>query len=252
MPYASNNGTRIYYETEGAGPPLVLHHGTAGSCADWRDLGYTEALGRNHRLILIDARGHGASDKPHDPAAYDLALRVADVTAVLDELRLPAAHFLGYSMGGWIGFGMAKHAPERLASLILGGAHPYADSMRAFRNLMPPDIDRFLAVMEQFFGAHMTPALRARLARSDLKALAALTQDRASLADILPTMRMPCLLFAGDADPRSAQVQACAKSLPDATFFSVPDAGHVAAICRSDLVVSRVGRFLGSRASSQG
>jgi hypothetical protein len=59
------------------------------SGADWRDLGYTNDLKRPNRLVLIDARGHGASDKPHDPLAYDLVLRVSDVTSVLDDLQLP-------------------------------------------------------------------------------------------------------------------------------------------------------------------
>src|SRR4051794_25832175 len=105
MPYASNQGTRIHYEVEGVGPPLVLHHGTFGSGEQWRDFGYVEALKRDYQLILIDARGHGASDKPHDPAAYDLTLRVTDVTSVLDDFRVQQAHYFGYSMGGWIGFG---------------------------------------------------------------------------------------------------------------------------------------------------
>jgi len=65
MPYANNQGIRIRYEVEGTGPPLVLQHGSFGSGADWRDFGYTSALSNDHQLILVDARGHGASDKPH-------------------------------------------------------------------------------------------------------------------------------------------------------------------------------------------
>ena len=79
MPYATNQGVRIYYEVEGAGPPLVLHHGSFGSSADWTELGYADDLKRDHQLVLLDARGHGKSDKPYDPAAYDLRLRALDV-----------------------------------------------------------------------------------------------------------------------------------------------------------------------------
>jgi pimeloyl-ACP methyl ester carboxylesterase len=84
MPFVTNQGVRIHYETIGNGPVLVMHHGTTGSGADWIDRGYVDALKADHQVILPDARGHGQSDKPHDPTAYDLALRTSDVVAVLD------------------------------------------------------------------------------------------------------------------------------------------------------------------------
>ena len=56
MPYATNNGVRIYYEVEGAGPPLILHHGSFGSGEDWRELGYTESLKHEYQLILLVPR----------------------------------------------------------------------------------------------------------------------------------------------------------------------------------------------------
>ena len=70
MPCANNEGVRIYYEVEGQGPPLVLMHGITDSLEVFRLVGYVEALKSDYRLILIDARGHGASDKPHDSDAY--------------------------------------------------------------------------------------------------------------------------------------------------------------------------------------
>jgi len=85
-----------------------LQHGFSESFEDWYEYGYVDALKNNFRLILVDARGHGGSDKPHDPAAYALEYRVSDVVVVLDALRIEKAHYWGYSMGGWIGFGMAN------------------------------------------------------------------------------------------------------------------------------------------------
>ena len=79
MPYADNGSVRIHYQVEGEGPALVLQHGFTESLVDWYESGYVEALRPDYRLILIDARGHGASDKPHDPDAYVLNRRVADV-----------------------------------------------------------------------------------------------------------------------------------------------------------------------------
>src|SRR5262249_44981919 len=150
--YAHNQGVRIHYAVEGEGPPLLLHHGTFGSGAFWREVGYTDVLARAYRLILIDARGHGSSDKPYDPAAYELATRAADVIAVLDDLEIRRAHYFGYSLGGWIGFGLAKHASARFASTILGGAHPYAESMQGFRDLMTSGAEAFRAAATAVMG----------------------------------------------------------------------------------------------------
>lgn len=133
MPYADNQGVRIHYQVEGDGPPLVLQHGFLQSIEDWHECDYVDALKRDYRLILVDARGHGASDKPHEPGAYPLENRVGDVVTVLDALAIQKAHFWGYSMGGWIGFGMAIFVPRRVDRIVIGGQHPYARSMEGFR-----------------------------------------------------------------------------------------------------------------------
>jgi pimeloyl-ACP methyl ester carboxylesterase len=124
MPYVHNAGVRIHYQVEGEGPALVLQHGFSESVVDWYESGYAEALRPDYRLIIIDARGHGASDKPHDPDAYLLNRRVSDVIAVLDALEIAKASYWGYSMGGWIGFGIAKYAKERIRALVIGGNSP--------------------------------------------------------------------------------------------------------------------------------
>ncbi len=72
MPYAENNGVRIHYQVEWEDPPLVLQHGFRSSLKTWYDYGYVDTLQQDYRLLLLDARGHGASDKPHEPAAYAL------------------------------------------------------------------------------------------------------------------------------------------------------------------------------------
>jgi pimeloyl-ACP methyl ester carboxylesterase len=64
MPYTNSQGVRIRYHIEGDGPPLVLQHGFTDSLESWYELGYVEALQHDYRLILVDARGHGASAKP--------------------------------------------------------------------------------------------------------------------------------------------------------------------------------------------
>jgi pimeloyl-ACP methyl ester carboxylesterase len=222
MPFAANRGVRIHYEVVGEGPAVVLHHGTSGSGLDWIYLGFVDAMKDEYRLLLIDARGHGKSDKPHDPAAYELTLRASDVIAVLDDQQIRRADFLGYSLGGWIGFGLSKYSPGRFSSFVIGAAHPYAENMQPFRDRMPADQPTYALGVDQLFGNLISPAWRARLLANDLEALRALTQDRESIADVLPSITVPCMLFVGELDPRLAQVRQCVSQLPNATFFSLP------------------------------
>ena len=125
MPYATNGQIKIYYETEGQGPPILLAHGSTGSTSFWRGYGYVDQLKRRFTVILYDARGHGRSDKPHDAASYGHQLMAGDGLAVLDALSIDRSHFWGYSMGGYTGFELARLAPDRLLSLIAGGTGPY-------------------------------------------------------------------------------------------------------------------------------
>ena len=116
---------RIGYEVEGIGEPLLMVHGFSANIGMWREMGYVDALVPNHRLILVDPRGHGQSDKPHDPAQYRPELMAGDIVAVLDHLGIDRAHFMGASMGAAIGFEVARRVPHRFLSLILQGYGRY-------------------------------------------------------------------------------------------------------------------------------
>ncbi len=247
MPYAINQGVRIHYQVEGGGPPLVLQHGFFWSVEGWSRVGYVDALRTNYRLILIDARGHGASDKPHDGAAYSLPQHVGDIVAVLDALDLPKAHFWGYSMGGWFGFGMAKYAAARVNSLIIGGAHPYERRLPVASRPDGADPEAFVGAFLQKMGldrAAFSPAEDAEFFDNDFRALAAALQDRPSLEDILPGMTMPCLLYAGELDGGFPQIEACVGQLPKGSFVPIPGVNHPQAFYRADLVLPHAIKFL--------
>ena len=124
MPFVDNHGVKIFYSLDGNGTPLVLLHGFTDTHEAWIDLGYVDALKNEFQLILVDGRGHGRSDKPHDPKAYPFHVCASDIVAVLDALEIPKAHFFGYSWGGKIGFALANYYGERFASLTIGVSAP--------------------------------------------------------------------------------------------------------------------------------
>ena len=249
MPYADNEGIRIHYQTEGEGPPLVLQHWSLATMDSWHDYGYVSALKNDYRLVLLDVRGHGASDKPHRPEAYELKKRVEDIVAVLDDLSIAQADFFGYSMGGWIGFGVARYAPERFRSLIIGGQHPYAQNMDGLRQLVWYGVENgaeaFVAMWEESYGP-LPPREKKRMLAYDFDALLAVAQDRESLEAVLPTMRMPCLLYAGEMDEVYPLAQKCAKQMANVTFVTLPGLDHAAAIERIDQVLPHIKKFLGT------
>lgn len=115
MPYANNDGTKIYWEEHGAGEPLLLIMGLGGSQKEWRRL--IPALSAKYRVIVFDNRGAGetvASDE-----AFSISLMASDAKAVLDRAEIERAHVLGMSMGGMIAQEFALNYPEKTRSLIL-------------------------------------------------------------------------------------------------------------------------------------
>ena len=247
MPYVSNDGVHIHYHLEGEGPPLVLQHGFPWSIQGWYRYGYVDVLESQYQLVLVDARGHGTSDKPYDPAAYSLPLNVGDVVAVLDALDIPAAHFWGYSMGGWIGFGMGKYAPERLHALAIGGAHPYGRHLPASSRPDGSDPKVFVETLLGRLGvdlATLPDEKQEEFFDNDFRALAAAQQDRPSLEDILPTITRPSLLYVGEADAVLPQAQECVEHMPYAQLVSLPGLNHPEGFYRADVVLPHVMSFL--------
>ena len=243
MPHVYNQGVRIHYQVKGEGRPLVLQHGFTDSLESWYEMGYVDALKNDYKLIAVDARGHGASDKPHEPTAYTHERHVADLVAVLDALTLPTAHFFGYSMGGRIGFALAKYAPTRFSSFIIGGATPYQVNRERWLQMIKRGPESLVAAWD---GA-VSPALRARLLANDIEAMAASwvgRMENSDLEDVLPTMRKPCLVLVGEADGAYPRVKECATHMPNVMFVSFPGLKHSETFFHSDLVLPHVMRFL--------
>jgi pimeloyl-ACP methyl ester carboxylesterase len=116
-----SNGVKIAYATRGKGEPVVLIHGWLSSAGiNWELPGISTALAKDFRIIEMDVRGHGLSDKPKKEELYGDEL-VEDVVRLLDHLEIKKAHIVGYSMGGIIAGKFTAKYPERVQSLTLGG-----------------------------------------------------------------------------------------------------------------------------------
>src|SRR5262249_42857572 len=97
-----SDGVKIHYTVEGKGEPVVLLHGFAASSRlQWGVSGVYKALVNDYQMIALDLRGHGQSGKPHDADAYGIKM-VEDVVRLMDELKIPKAHFVGYSLGSLV------------------------------------------------------------------------------------------------------------------------------------------------------
>ena len=123
MPNFAHDDVEIAFLDEGEGEPIVLVHGFASNKeVNWVSPGWVTTLtGAGRRVIALDNRGHGASAKLYDPAAYHSSIMAEDVRALLDHLSLPRADVMGYSMGARITAYLALAHPERVRSAVLGG-----------------------------------------------------------------------------------------------------------------------------------
>jgi len=222
MPFAtSEDGVRIHYEVEGEGAPLVLMHGTGGSGDSWRQAGYVERLKDRFQCILVDSRGRGQSDYPREQEAYELRTRVMDLAAVLNALEVRKAHFLGYSMGGWIGWGITVYMPQRFHALAIGGFGPASDPY-------------FGGTVEDLFGARWN-----KLADEEqdvVRLIHAETARFGGARQALKTTKLPILLYAGDQDPRFPSVLGAGQLGPTASFFQLPGKDHGQAFGDADAV----------------
>ncbi len=245
MPFATNtlDGTRVSFEDDGGeGAAVVLHGGFLDSIDEVRESRIAQALPANEfRLIYVDHRGLGRSDKPHDPDAYAMPLRVGDAVSVLDELSIERAHFIGTSWGGRLCFGIGEHAPQRLLSLVIGGQQPYAWPDTAITRVVTEGLvasrkegmEALARALETFWDVRFPDARRTRWLGNDPAALEAAWKAALAEGPIskeLPAWKVRCLIFigAGDADFLD-QAQQAAEEIPSAQFISLEGLNHYGA-----------------------
>ncbi|MGE4545681.1 MAG: alpha/beta fold hydrolase [Pedobacter sp.] len=262
------DGTPLYYEIAGSGPPLLLLNGIGLDLSAWGPL--VQALSGERQLVLLETRGSGLSGPPPEPCTT--ARLAADALALLDHLSLDKVDVLGFSLGGLVAQELAILAPKRIRSLVLAAtaAHLPGRSRRAldaWRRLILAGVEADAFRREQFawiFGPATlendaliegalaalagTPAPSARgfAAQADA-CLAHDTRERAS------RIAAPTLVLAGADDvllPATA-AEALAGLLPRGRFESHPG-GHAFLTESTSAVATSVLQFLGSARETSG
>lgn len=241
--YFDSAGVRIRYVDHGAGRAAVLlvHGFTASIETSWIDTGVLPDLARDHRVIALDLRGHGKSDKPRDPRAYaELGM---DLIRLLDHLGIERAHVVGYSLGGIVVAKLLTTHPERFLSAVLGGAaYRRSQSERSDRaaEAAAHEIEQaglYSALVTSTAPTDEPPptdeTIRVRSRRitaaGDVHAHAALMRSRRAFvvrdAEIA-AVRVPTLAVVGAADPALARVLAMGARWPGLEVEVVAGATH--------------------------
>lgn len=227
-----SDGLRLHYEVDGPehGTPLVAVHGFASDYRlNWVGTRWQETLtGAGFRVIGLDCRGHGHSEKPHDPAAYAVETMAADMDRLLDHLEIPAAAYLGYSMGARIGLQTLLDFPSRVRAAVLGGigsAGPIesADAIAHAMEIGEPTDDPAAQTFYKFASGR---------AINDLKALAACMRGLRphSTPDQLARIATPTLIIVGDRDELASGAPELVELIPSARLATIPGRDHLSAV----------------------
>jgi pimeloyl-ACP methyl ester carboxylesterase len=230
--------------------------------------GIVQALATSYRVIAFDERGHGRSDKPHDPRAYGREM-TNDIVRVLDQLGIDRAHIVGYSLGGHLVSQLLTLHRERFlsATLIAGAGRLAWDSVRA-RDAEVEANERERDCVSRTLLFRLTPSA-ARPSEDSLKVLSARcladsTQDRFALAAITRSradqviaraaaaaVRVPTLGIVGSDDPERAGLEELVRLRPSVKLVVVDGATHGGAqgILRRPETTAALREFLALHAS---
>ncbi|MEZ4480398.1 MAG: alpha/beta hydrolase [Dehalococcoidia bacterium] len=225
-------GVRIRYRLAGQGRPLVLVHGyTASVRTQWELPGWVSFLAPRHRLLLVDVRGHGESEKPRQPGAYSLSLMASDVVAAMDAAGLGRADIMGYSMGAMIAMELLLAQGRRFDRAVLGGMGATWPKSRDehCREWEDEDAPRMRhhplewAKSWAYFARHY-----------DFRAMRALAQNTFEGGPVnperLPEIEHPVLSVVGTRDRFCRGTVLLGERLPNCKLVKLSGRGHVTAV----------------------
>ncbi|MFB9451491.1 alpha/beta hydrolase [Dactylosporangium vinaceum] len=228
--FRASDGVTIAYRrwgTPGDRPPVVLHHGfVVDAVANFESPGVVAALvAAGREVIAPDARGHGGSGKPHDPALYGEARMARDLSQLLDHLRVTELDLVGYSMGGVVSAIFATH-DRRVRRLVLSGVGAGLAELGGLdTRAMPPAEIAAVLLTESATAVEASPAKGFRTLAdalgADRVALAAQVYAVHAAAIPLDRITAPTLILAGADDELAVRPQDLAAAIPGARWHTV-------------------------------
>jgi len=233
MAFLDRNGVKIYYETHGEGPALLLSHGYLASAQMWR--GQVDAFSKNYKLVLWDMRGHGRSDYPEDQAQYSEDATVDDMAAILDAIGAQSAIVGGLSLGGYMSLAFQRKYSERTRALLIvdtGPGYKNDDARAQWNERAVKTAERFEREgVSQSGGAETREALHRNAIGLALAGRGMLTQRNARVIESLPNIKVPSLIVVGANDmPFLKAADYMSAKIPNAQKVVISGAGHAANI----------------------
>lgn len=259
------DGARIHYRDEGAGPPLVLVHGTSSSLHTWD--GWASRLAPHRRVVRLDLRGFGLTG-PVPDRDYRVARMAEDVARLLDRLGVEQADVAGNSLGGNVAVRFALEHPKRVRKLVLLAATGLSGFVPppTFRLAQAPVLGNLMLFATPRFVVELNlrdvygdPArLEAPIVDRHWKLMRAEGNRRALVDHLrgpsepdldarLGELHMPVLVMWGERDRwvDPAFAERFERGIPNATVIRYPDAGHVPMEELPEITTRDVDRFLG-------
>jgi len=220
------NDLTMYYETEGAGEPLLLLHGGTGCQEHWALAGRDHFMSE-YTLIKPDARGHGRTNNPQRTITHRQC--ASDMLALLDHLGIKKCRAVGISMGGNILLHMATMQPERIEAMVVVSATMYfPEQARAIMRQIPPAESQPAQEWE-------TMRKRHKLGDEQIVALWEWSHGMQDSYDdmnftppLLGKITAPTLIVYGDRDPLYPveMVVEMYRAIPRSALWVVPNGGH--------------------------
>jgi len=247
---STDDGVELYYEDTGSGVPIVFVHEFAGDYRSWEP--QVRHFARTNRCVTFSARGFLPSDVPDDPGMYSQDRARDDILAVLDGLKIKAAHVNGLSMGGFAALHFGLHYPERALSLVVAGCGYGAgeDTREQFQRETTIAADRMESETMDVFGAsyalgptrvqfqnkdprgwqEFETQLREHSSLGSANTMRGVQRSRPSLYDLeagLRKLTVPMLILNGDEDDPCLDVSLYLKRCVTSSALALlPRTGH--------------------------